>query len=495
MIVPFILPIVSFLLQAYPRFFNRSFGVDVWTRLIEIDHVRRHNHKIPGKISGQFIIDGYFDYPPIFPLLLSYFPKKYLSALQGVIAPLIDSLQVLLVYFVAYFLTNDASLALASQAIYTLTPVIAIENSYLTPRSLGYLNFSLAVLPLLFFIFYGGWYFVAIGLFFATLLFLTHRFALQSFLFVSIFFTYFLNTALFVQVFLAAFALALIITKGYYLRVLKGHCFNIYFWIKNLDFRYAHQVRGIIKKDTKTDFVNKAYLLLTLFSPLTIFGLNPWAFSGFAFLALVYLKLISAPIIFVVFASWIIFFYLFGVVVMKTRRLMPIGEGYRYMEFATVPSSILSAYILFSLAKIWPIWVVITAAVLFGLMNLTVIVYMQIKTIIKDKNRSLTNEWAKMYSYINAQAVPPRIICIPHQNTTMTVYNTHAKVLVNADNPGLIRLGGIYPVLTTPVSELAKKYELTHALVNINFANLKELGLQNNKIEQSVEYLLLVKID
>nr|MBP9747287.1 hypothetical protein [Saprospiraceae bacterium] len=170
-----VIPIISFFIQSYPRFFNRSFGVDVWTRLIEIDHVRKHNHKIPGKIGDQFIIDGYFDYPPIFPLLLSYFPKKHLSVLQGVIAPLIDSLQVLLVYFVAYFLTNDTSLALVSQAIYTLTPVIAIENSYLTPRSLGYLNFSLALLPLLFFIFYGGWHFALMGLIFTTLLFLTHR--------------------------------------------------------------------------------------------------------------------------------------------------------------------------------------------------------------------------------------------------------------------------------------------------------------------------------
>jgi hypothetical protein len=494
MLMPFVIPVVGFILQAYPRFFNRNFGVDVWTRLIEIDHIRKNNHSIPGRIKDQFIIDGYFDYPPIFPMLLSYFPRRCLNSLQGMVAPLIDSVQVLLVYFVAYFLTKDHALSMTSQAVYALTPVIAIENSYLTPRSLGYLNFSLAVLPLLISIYYGGWYFIVIGFFFTTLLFLTHRFAMQSFLFISIFFTYFLNTPLFAQVFLGAFVSALLITKGYYLRVLKGHCFNIYFWIKNLDFRYSHQVRGIIKKDTKTDFVNKSYLLLTLFSPLTIFGLNPWAFSGFAFLVLAYFQLLEAPIVFVTFASWIIFFYFFGVVVMKTRRLMPIGEGYRYMEFATVPSSILSAYILFSLAKIWPVWIVAIGAGLLGLMNLTVIIYMQVKTIIKDKNRSLTNEWAKMYEYINTQVVPPRIICVPHQNTTMTVYNTHAKVLVNADNPGLMKLGGIYPVLTTPISELARKYELTHALVNIEFASLKELGLENNKIERSVEHLQLVKI-
>jgi hypothetical protein len=173
-LLPFVVPIVNFILQAYPRFFNKLFGVDVWTRLLETDHIRKNNHKIPReKLTGQFIVDGYFDYPPFFPTVLSYVPKDKLLQIQGFICPFIDSLQVVLVYFVAMNLTNNMYIALLAQAIYMLTPMIALENSYLTPRALGYLNFSMATIPLLMFIVNGNiWYYIA-GVFFTTFLFLT----------------------------------------------------------------------------------------------------------------------------------------------------------------------------------------------------------------------------------------------------------------------------------------------------------------------------------
>lgn len=483
MLTPFIIPTLGFILQSYPRLFNKFFGVDVWTRLLETDHIRKNNHKIPTKkLGGQFLIEGYFDYPPIFPTILSFIPRTKLLHIQGFIAPFIDSLQAVFVYYLAYYLTGDVFLALTAQLMYALTPMIAIENSYLTPRSLGYLNFSLAVVPLLLFIFQGNILFYVLGVIFTSLLFLTHRFAIQSFLFITIFFTFFLNTGVFVQSFLLGFTIAMIATKGYYLRVLKGHMFNIYFWIKNLDYRFAHQVRGVIKKHTKTDFVNRIYTFLSVFSPVAIFGLNPWALSGFAILISYQERWLPQNPLFQAMAVWIIFFYALGVVVLKTKRLMPIGEGQRYMEMATVPSSVLSAYLLFELLKGQFELQAKILFILLLLLNLSVILFIQIKGVIKDKNRSITSDLEKVFSFINKQGIRPRIVCIPHQNTTMTIYHTKAQVFVNADNPGLMRVQEVYPILKVPIKELAKKYDLTHALVKESFVTLKELGLSKNKV-------------
>ena len=80
------------------------------------------------------------------------------------------------------------------------------------------------------------------------------------------------------------------------------------------------------------------------------------------------------------------------------------------------------------------------------------------------------------------QKVPLRIVCVPHQNTTMTVYHTKAQVFVNADNPGLMRVTEVYPVLRVPLKDLAKKYSLTHALVKESFVSLKELQLSSKNI-------------
>ncbi len=495
---PFVVALFGFILQSWPRFINRLFGVDVWTRLLEVEHIRNNNHRIPhDKLSGQFIVDGYFDYPPVFPFLLSYIPKKLLLKLQGFIAPLIDSLHGLIVYFLALYLGQDAGIALTAQIIYVLTPVIAIENSYLTPRSLGYTLFTLATAPIILFMFQGYQLFLLISLFFTTILFLTHRFAIQAFLFLSVFFLFFLNTPVFLQIFLTGFALSVVITRGYYIRVLKGHLFNIYFWIRNLDYRYAHQVRGIITKNIATDTVNTIYKYLEIFSPILIFATNPWALSAFvvAFLGIAR----SAPIspVYTAFAAWVLFFYVFGVIVLKIRHLMPIGEGYRYMEMATAPSSILAAVALYYfLGTSYGLWIGV-GFVTLCVVNIAVILYFQLKTIIKDRNRSVTDDMQKVFRYINRHSKktsPMRIICVPHQNTTMTVYHTNAQVFVNADNPGLMRITEVYPMLRKSLVDLRKKYRLTHALVKTGFVTLKELKLPESKVVYKSGDVLLVSL-
>ncbi|MEO8581112.1 MAG: hypothetical protein ABI425_00870 [Patescibacteria group bacterium] len=490
-----IIPILSFFLQSYPRLFNKLFGVDVWTRLLETAHIRKNNHHIPQKkLSEQFIIEGYFDYPPVFPWILSFIPPKTLLNFQGFIAPFFDSIQVLLIFSVTHYFTGNIGLSLLAQLMYALTPMVALENSYLTPRSLGYLNFSILTLSLLNFYYIHNPIYLYLGIIFGTFIFLTHRFATQSYLFITIFFTYYLNTALFVQVFLVGFVLAVSLTKGYYLRVLKGHLYNIYFWICNLDYRFAHQVRGVLKKETKTDWVGQIYRFLSVFSPVAVFGLNPWAISGFLIVGAGYFNLINISPLFLTYAAWILFFYCFGVLVLKIKFLMPIGEGQRYLEMATVPSSLLSAYLVFeSLSTRFSTVVVLGTTVLL-IVNLVIILSVQIKGVIQDKNRSVTSELQQIFSYINKQKKPLRIVSVPHQNTTLLVYHTNAQVFVNADNPGLMKIQEVYPILTISLKELAKKYSLTHALVRTSFATLKELGLKEKDVVYQSGDNLIVKL-
>jgi hypothetical protein len=460
-------------------------------------HVRDAGHKIPHeKISDQFIIDGYFDYPPIFPFLLSFIPTEKLKNLQGFIAPLFDAIQIVLIYFASMYLVGDIKAAILAQVIYMLTPMIAIENSYMTPRSLGYVNFTLAVLPLVIFHYVNNpWFYVA-GMVFSVFIFLTHRFAMQAFLFISIFFTFYLNSPIFIQAYLIGFICAVLFTRGYYLRVLKGHLSNIYFWVCNLDYRWAHQVRGVPKQDKKIeqDWVGKVNTFMSVFSPIALFGLNPWALSSFITVAAWYFHWFSISPMFLTFAVWIIFFYVFGSTVLKVKRLMPIGEGQRYMEMATVPASILSASLFFELLNTpFKSWVIAgLALVLTG--NLALILVIQVKGIIKDRNRSITDDMWNVFDFMNTYKGKMRVICVPHQNTTMTVYCTNKPVFVNADNPGLLRIQEVYPILRLSLEELKEKYDLTHALVKESFATLQELKLTRKNIEFQSGDVMVVKI-
>src|SRR3990167_8319296 len=127
-----IVHILGLILQSYSRLFNKYFGVDVWTRLIEIDLVRRSHHKIPGMVKSGFIIDGKFDYPPLFPFIMSFISKRKLGEIQGFVAPFFDSIQCFLVFIISMQLTGNFLISICAQLMYMTIPLIALENSYLT---------------------------------------------------------------------------------------------------------------------------------------------------------------------------------------------------------------------------------------------------------------------------------------------------------------------------------------------------------------------------
>lgn len=482
------------MLQSYPRLFNKYFGVDVWTRLLEIAHVKKAKHGIPEKITKGFIIEGYFDYPILFPWIFSFFSKKTLLKIQGFVSPFFDVLQNYFVFFLTYQFTSDLATALAAQLIYALTPMIPIENSYMTPRSLGYFMFTLAFLPLLLFHIDKSPFLLIIGFIFTTLLFITHRFALQSLLFISVFFTFVDKSPIYLSVFILGAIAIIFLTKGYYLRVLKGHLYNIYFWIKNYKYRFAHQIYGN-QKTNRLDWVNKIYRLLSYLSPVFLLGINPWVISGVLYLFFYYRPLISIARseVFLKMSWWIIFFYIFAAIVLRVKRLIPIGEGQRYLEMTMVPSAILSAILFRSLLATYGIAAGILFAIL-ALISLVIILFVQIKGIIHDKNRSLTSELKRSFNYINKIAGTPRIMCIPHQITTMTVYNTKADVLVNADNPGLMQVSDFYPIIKKKVKELKKIYNLDYLLLRETFIKASELKIKKSKVVFKSGNVLLIKL-
>lgn len=486
-----IFPIISYFLQIYPRFFNKYFGVDVWTRLIETDIIRKNHYRIPKNVVKKgFIFEGYFDYPPVFILLLSLFSKKTLEKYQGFIAPFFDALLNIIVFFIAIQLTGNLYIALLAQLIYTLTPVVAIENSSLVPRSIGYLFFSLSFYSILYYVNSSSHsiIFLAIGVIFSILTLLTHRFATQSLLFISIFFCFIDQTITYLLVFAISMLFAIILSKGYYLRVLSVHITNIIFWSKNSANRFAHQVYGHIPSNKNPDLIGIIYKLLSKLSPITLLVSNIWVLSAFLFI------LGTQGIMFQKMAIWIIFFYILAILVLSIKTLIPIGEGYRYIEMTQASTSILSSYLFFQYYNSPFRNYAITTLILFLAGNLSIILIVQYKAVIKDKNRSFTKDMKKTCKFINKLPNTPRIMCLPHQVTTMVAYNTKADILVGINSKSVQYMGDFYPVLKKPISKLAKKYKLDYLFLRESFAKFKDLKIKKAKVVYRSGDIILVKL-
>lgn len=498
-----IIPLLSYLFQIYPRFFNKYFGVDVWSRMIEADYFRKNHHKIPmKKIQDGFILDGYLDYPPALPWMLSFIPKGKLLKIQGFIAPIFDVIQNYIVFLITLQLTNNIWAAVLAQAIYATIPLTVLENSYLTPRSLGYLNFTLAFYPLLLYSLVPKPLYLIFGLFFLLLLFLTHKFALQSFLFISIFLSIITKNSFYILIFFTGMAIAIVVSKGYYFRILNGHISNILFWVKNYKYRFSHQVRGLTLPKKK-DLVGKIYSAMTVSPPLALIGTNLWIiiplflFMVFKFHLSIEIPLdpysLRDPLMLMVYV-WIVFFYIFSIAVLSIKQLTPIGEGQRYMEMSLAPVAIISAIAFFVFLNSPYKNIVIVLYSIILLTNLFLAIFLQIKGIIEDKNRSMTKDMTDVFKYINKMHPKPRILCIPHQITTMIVYNTKAKVLVEIQAGDLRRVDDVFPVLQKPIQEIAKKYKLNILVIKKDYVKPSELNLDMRSLLFETETAQIFKI-
>lgn len=479
-----IIPILSYLLQTYPRLFNKYFGVDVWTRMIEAEYFRKNHHKPPmQKISNGFILEGYLNYPPALPWILSFIPKTTVLKIQGFISPLFDIIQNYLVFLITLQLTNRLQAALLAQVIYASIPLTILENSYLTPRSMGYLNLMLSFYPILLYTLAPNPFYLISGLFFLTILFFTHKFALQSLFFVIIFFSIIEITPFYIFIFLIGMGFAIAISRGYYLRILGGHIDNILFWVKNYRYRFAHQVRGLVPPK-KIDLVGKIYKLLGTFSPVTLIGTNLWIIIPIILLLANYLNYpisslspysLNDPLM-IKMSLWVIFFYLFSILVLTIKPLTPIGEGQRYMEMSIAPTAIIASIVFFVLLESPYKNIVTPIYILILVINIALTLFLQIKGIIGDKNRTMTKDMNRVFRLIN-KLKSPRILCVPHQITTMVLYNTKAKVMVEIQAGDLSRITDIFPVIRKPIPELARKYNLNLLILKKDYVSSKELHL------------------
>lgn len=486
-LVSLIFPIFSFIFEIYPRILNRKFGVDIWTHLLYLKEYHKQK-KIPGKIENGFLVPGVYDYPPVFIFIFSKFPFKLVEKYEFIFSPFFDSLLVVLIFFISFYLTGNILLSLVTQIIYSLTPIIVLENSSATPRSLGYSLFTILFISLFLFVQNSEPVFLLIAIISGALIFLSHRFTTQGFLFFSIFFSILDKNPIYLLVFVSSFFLAVVFSKGFYLKVLRGHWGNLVFWNKNAKYRFFHQIKGSYKEHKTKDFIFKLYNQFLDFPPFVLAITNPWTLPVF------YIFFLALPFdsLFLRMLSWVMLSYVLALSTTWIPKLRFLGEGQRYLELSAFPTAFLSSKLLFEFLKTELGILFIFVYVLFGLGSLITILVIQRKGIIKDKLRTITPSMGNMFSYLKHLHEKPRLLCIPHQITTNTIYHTGCPVFVNASYEGINKISEVYPYIVRPIKEIMDRYNLDMILLNEEYAKVADLEIEF-KIVKKIKNFLLIK--
>jgi len=392
-------------------------------------------------------------------------------------------------------------LAVMAQIIYLSAPLTIMENSNLSTRSFASLLFSLTFIGILLFSIHGGWLLFIYCVAMVCILLLSHRMSVQTIFFTCIFFSIYELSITYIGIYLLGTLLAIIVSKGFYLKILKGHLAMLEYWRQNIEFRYAHEVRGLPKKGEKSDdMVFNLYQKVRSAPFIAVFAANPAIVLVFIFMVL---RVINGPVIYDgmpqtlvgKFIPWAIFLLVVGIIIRSFKCVEHMGEGERYIEYAGLPIAAIGSLTVYYLYSINPILTVIAFVFLILFTELIPAFYIQQKVIINDKERSISKDLWEIFNYIDKIEGEVRLMCIPQLMNTSVMYFTKAKVL-GTDNSiaHITDLADVLPVIKKPLNEIFKKYNINYLLLNKVYAKVDELKLDSKNVVKEDATFILLKV-
>lgn len=284
-----------------------------------------------------------------------------------------------------------------------------------------------------------------------------------------------------------------------YRPVFTEHMLILSFWRKNIGDRFIHQFRGQPKSSQVKDFVHRLYLLSFKSPYIYMLGNNPWIGVFIVVMIISFMKdfqIVSTIInqnMLGKLEIWVWVAIVVGMLTLSIKHLRFLGEGNRYLEYCIAPISIVLASYIPSLVNSYgsPF---IVSTILFLLMLLVYIIYIQIQVVLKDRMRTVTPEFWDCIRYLNKFGEKARIAVFPLQFGDALTYFIKGKVLTTYNNAGLANLEDIYPVVKIPLDELIKKFNINFILFDESHVTLEELNISKYRVEKNKNGYILLRV-
>jgi hypothetical protein len=453
---------LGFLLRYIPHLIAPlGIGVDHWYWKAYIERYRREA-KFPPQLP-QYLLDVAQWYPPMFPLLMSLLPAALFDRFSHLVAILIDLARATSLMAMVYSITNGDAMAVAvAGGVYALTPLLISYNIQLNPRGLGAILLDLVLFSatLVFFFRAPPWlWWVLVPA--SGLMLLTHKMTTQLFWYLCISAAILLDWRVLLLIPLSI-AVALILSFGFYWKVLVAHWDIVAFWYRNWPWlganpikespiygsssyqtpRKLHQsgLQGVVKHVFSQCAYNPfAWLLLgiLLFNPLL-----PIQLSGFP----LYVTGVLALTL------------LFALATALVPVLRCLGAGHLYLYNAAFASSL-----------VWGLLYnknpqqVLLFLVLGGLASVVAIIrfYVHVK---HSPTLKVDTHVQQALEFISSR---PRgvVMCVPAQWYDVIAYRTGWPVLYGGHGYGFRLLEATFPRLLVPMKELIGRFKIRYLMI------------------------------
>lgn len=398
LIAVFLIIIGGFILRIYPHLKYEYVGSDAYYHLIAAQKIRDNSFRLP-RVIDRFTVEGEYRYPPLFHLILAVLPRcihKYFPAA-------VETLHSLFVFVAVLGIYGELP-ALIAVTVFTLIPKNIGYTTTLNPRPLGALSVSLIMVALFMYYRTGIYNYILIGGIFTGLLLLTHKMSTQFIAVAVIFLAAYLSienpvkSLLAVIVLIFGFVMAVIISKGHYLKVLNEHLRFIFFHLNYGDFSGKKKIKN----------------------PVKLVKYNPWILL----------------LIFLVFSKNLInnentkFFLLWSSVSIALAVFWIWGDSVRYLEYASFPSSILIGLWISSNIKVNTIIAIVIAVVSLSI----IMIYWKKAYFVLDNDLITCLDFLKNIPIANGK----KLLCLPGNMNYIAAYLTPLKIIGgSADYAGL----------------------------------------------------------
>lgn len=448
---------------------------DSWYHLYLADRIRRE-HRLPGRVD-QFLISGPYDYPPILHILLAALPAALVFRYKWLFAPLVDAVHLLLLGGVTYWLTGDVTTTLIAMSIYATYTTQIVQFTALTPRVLGALLVSIIVLLAFFGVQTGMGLPLGVAVILGVVLLHTHKMSSQTVLFLFLFLAVVWMQPIYLGLLAAMTVLAVILSGGHYLTILRGHINIINFWrrqhragrpVGEFMRRYGVQPSGDGRGPDS--MVTRLLAWVERNEWVMFVADNAWTFLLVAILAygaVAGLDLfVRLPTFARMIAVWALFILGLAILTQYVPYLKLVGDGYKYFMWGAFPTAVVLAMVLpvqsDVVAAVYVISLIGTATYGFTRIHLRVNEH-------RSGSRDITVDGRKVLEFLEG-AAGENVLLLPFGMSFHVLYQTDLNVLFH-QNPK-IEAEAAFPVPIEPLEDIVTDFHIDYVVVDTTKVDL-----------------------
>ena len=466
---------LSVLVRAWPRLRIKNYGIDAFFYMVYARAIRRQK-RLPVRFDTYILDPGEQRYPPGFPLLIALFPERFIVKYNWLVNPVIDSLLGCGLGAFTWTATQNSTAVALALVAQILTPTLVHECSSMNSRIFGNVLFTVVMLIFFPVLLRPEPLWVAALCLAGPALLMTHKMSTQNFLFVTIGLCLCLRSPWPMVPAAAIFASTLILTLGFYVKVLAGNIGILLFWRRNLQYLYVNMVYRSPVYNKNPEVQRLAAQDDAFFKP----GIKGFVKNVVRMLDHDFLLPLFLYVCWTSFAqwgrfeqqlaAWALLTYLFAAATTFIPPVRFLGEGIKYIKMAAFPMHyLLAAHVVAGAPPV-------VAAAFALCLGLNILKLFKIYKAVTTASPQDVGDLEPVFEHLRG-AHGDGVLTMPYGLSESVAWHTDKKVLWGAHGGGFDTLDDFFPVLRRKLAKYFPKYKLDFLIVDTGYVDTRFLNL------------------